>query len=44
MKKGIEIVGDIIYDYDQCDNMDSECPRDCDFYGCMMFKPRKYKR
>lgn len=42
--KGIEIFGDTVYNYDECANWDTECPRDCDGYGCMMFRPVTYKR
>ena len=43
-KDFIEIIGDMIFDYSQCDSQDTECPKDCNFHGCQMYKPVVYKR
>lgn len=36
-------IGDTIFDYDDCANWDTECPRDCNFHGCMSYSPKVYK-
>jgi hypothetical protein len=36
-------IGGTILDYSECANADSECPSDCNFHGCMMYRPKEYK-
>ena len=43
MKRGMEKIGNVIYNYDECDNRDSECPSNCNHTGCMMFSPKVYR-
>jgi len=42
--KDIEIIDNMVFDYTQCDSRDTECPRDCNFYGCQIYKPVVYKK
>ena len=42
--KDIEIIGDTVFDYTQCDSRDTECPKECNFHGCQIYKPIIYKR